>query len=135
MKLTKLQRETLALVDAGKVSMHNTGHGSWRIFGAPHAGTVGVLVKLGLVGWGPLLGRERRAGVTFAGRDMLSPACDRDAVPAPGSPEAVASGCTCAVIDNAHGRGYMGVPGSYVRAEVCPLHGSARGTSGTGGGE
>ena len=26
----------------------------------------------------------------------------------PGSDEAIAAGCTCPVIDNGHGRGYMG---------------------------
>lgn len=30
------------------------------------------------------------------------------AIPAPGSAKAVKMGCTCPVLDNAHGRGYMG---------------------------
>lgn len=31
-----------------------------------------------------------------------------NAVPNPGSDEAAAKGCICPVIDNGHGRGYMG---------------------------
>lgn len=44
--------------------------------------------------------------------------------PAPGSDAAIAKGCTCPVLDNAHGRGYMGNPGLYVMTEGCPLHGT-----------
>ena len=40
----------------------------------------------------------------------------------PGSDAAVLDGCTCPVIDNGHGRGYMGIEGTYVMAEDCPLH-------------
>ena len=43
--------------------------------------------------------------------------------PNPGSPEAVAQGCKCAVIDNAHGRGYRGQQGVFVMTASCPLHG------------
>lgn len=43
--------------------------------------------------------------------------------PAPGSPAAVRLGCSCPVIDNAHGEGYRGVPGSYVYVLDCRLHG------------
>jgi hypothetical protein len=43
--------------------------------------------------------------------------------PNPGSDEAIAMGCTCPVIDNCHGRGYMGVEGVFVYMETCPLHG------------
>lgn len=49
-------------------------------------------------------------------------------VPNPGSDEAIAKGCssseledTCPVLDNAHGKGYLG----GVR-EDCPLHGHLR---------
>lgn len=42
--------------------------------------------------------------------------------PKPGSPEAVAAGCTCPVIDNGHGRGYMGQRGVYVMDGDCPMH-------------
>ena len=34
-------------------------------------------------------------------------------LPNPGSDEALAAGCECAVLDNAHGKGWMGVPGSW----------------------
>lgn len=40
----------------------------------------------------------------------------------PGSDEALELGCTCPVLDNAHGRGYMGVSGTYVYSADCPLH-------------
>lgn len=41
----------------------------------------------------------------------------------PGSPEAVAQGCKCPVLDNCHGKGYL-VPGSgmFVMSSACPLH-------------
>ena len=42
--------------------------------------------------------------------------------PPPGSDAAVALGCTCPVLDNAHGRGYMGRAGMYVFSLGCPLH-------------
>ena len=45
--------------------------------------------------------------------------------PPPGSPEAVALGCRCPVLDNAHGRGHFGDGerfGWWVIAD-CPLHG------------
>ena len=43
--------------------------------------------------------------------------------PNPGSPEAVAKGCTCPVIDNHHGRGF-GVDGKQFWMDGgCPLHG------------
>jgi hypothetical protein len=43
--------------------------------------------------------------------------------PNPGSREALALGCTCAVLDNAHGYGYMGRSGTFCITESCPLHG------------
>ena len=45
-----------------------------------------------------------------------------NAVPHPGSPEAVAKGCTCPILDNAHGGGYLGIPGMFVMTGGCPLH-------------
>lgn len=45
-----------------------------------------------------------------------------DDVPNPGSAEALNLGCRCPVLDNAHGRGYMSVPGVFVTTEGCPLH-------------
>lgn len=43
--------------------------------------------------------------------------------PHPGSQDAISRGCTCPVIDNGHGKGYMGQPGIYVMHGDCPLHG------------
>lgn len=43
-------------------------------------------------------------------------------VPSPGSDEALDQGCRCPVLDNAHGRGYMGTD-RYVTRPDCPLHG------------
>lgn len=42
----------------------------------------------------------------------------------PGSDEAIKRGCKCPVMDNARGRGYMGMEGVYVMNESCPIHGS-----------
>lgn len=48
--------------------------------------------------------------------------------PNPGSDEAIAQGCLCPVIDNGHGKGYMGgmkdEAGNtlYVKVVGCPLH-------------
>lgn len=47
--------------------------------------------------------------------------------PTPGSREALALGCKCPVIDNRHGRGWIGTPGAtplFVKAAHCPLHGT-----------
>ena len=52
-----------------------------------------------------------------------------DHTPNPGSPAAVKSGCTCPVLDNGHGRGYMGGARNkegkvmFVTSSACPLHG------------
>lgn len=49
-------------------------------------------------------------------------------VPSPGSDEAVKQGCICPVLDNGHGRGYLGgmkdANGNtlYVTVSDCPLH-------------
>ena len=42
--------------------------------------------------------------------------------PNPGSDAAIKAGCTCAVLDNCHGRGYRMQPGVYVYTEGCPVH-------------
>lgn len=42
--------------------------------------------------------------------------------PNPGSDAAIALGCTCPIYDNAHGIGYMGVPGNFVFTARCPVH-------------
>ncbi len=41
----------------------------------------------------------------------------------PGSPEAVAKGCTCPITDNAHGLGVPGADGNYWITDDCPIHG------------
>lgn len=49
-----------------------------------------------------------------------------DAIPNPGTQEATKRGCTCATIDNGHGRGYHWYEGQKVPQFVitgsCPLH-------------
>lgn len=45
--------------------------------------------------------------------------------PNPGSDEAISAGCTCPVIDNAHGKGFRGRSGEFVMFDDCPIHGSA----------
>lgn len=44
------------------------------------------------------------------------------AVPNPGTDEALARGCKCPVIDNHRGRGWHGIPGTFVCTAGCPLH-------------
>jgi hypothetical protein len=41
----------------------------------------------------------------------------------PGSDLALDHGCTCPVLDNCHGRGYMGQDDVFVMSHTCPLHG------------
>ena len=43
--------------------------------------------------------------------------------PNPGSAEAVDQGCTCPIIDNNYGKGYLGQKGIFVQFDDCPLHG------------
>jgi hypothetical protein len=45
-----------------------------------------------------------------------------DMIPNPGSDAAIALGCTCPVLDNGHGRGYMGQKGIYIYNLACPVH-------------
>lgn len=47
---------------------------------------------------------------------------EANAVPPPGSDDALAKGCICPILANAHGRGYYGQPGVFVYTEGCPLH-------------
>ena len=42
--------------------------------------------------------------------------------PNPGTNEAIKQGCTCPVIDNEHGRGYMGQKGIFVYNGNCQVH-------------
>ena len=51
---------------------------------------------------------------------------DAKRVPNPGSSEAIAQGCRCPVLDNAHGKGYMGQLGIFVYVEGCPVHDTGR---------
>ena len=51
-------------------------------------------------------------------------------IPDPGSREAIEAGCCCAVLDNGHGRGYMGQAGIFVITARCPLHGLGEGVDG-----
>lgn len=44
----------------------------------------------------------------------------KDKVPNPGSEEAIEQGCTCPVLDNAHGKGIGN--GLYWYAGNCPVH-------------
>jgi hypothetical protein len=43
-------------------------------------------------------------------------------LPNPGSDKAIEQGCTCPVLDNGHGRGYMGNPDIFVYSGACPVH-------------
>lgn len=55
--------------------------------------------------------------------------------PNPGSPAARELGCRCPILDNAHGKGYLGgmtdSEGNliFVISAVCPLHGNTQETS------
>lgn len=63
---------------------------------------------------------------------MGSPFTSQDWKP-PGSDEAIAAGCTCAVMDNCHGRG-RGMDGprfGWVVTATCPLHGYEQGKEGS----
>jgi hypothetical protein len=42
--------------------------------------------------------------------------------PNPGSKAAIQKGCTCPVIDNEYGAGYMGMEGVYIYSAGCKLH-------------
>lgn len=48
---------------------------------------------------------------------------DKSKTPNPGSDEAVKQGCKCPVLDNARGKGYMGIEGTFWINENCKLHG------------
>ena len=43
----------------------------------------------------------------------------------PGSPSAITNGCTCAVLDNHHGRGLIDIDGNrtFWFSDNCPIHG------------
>jgi hypothetical protein len=46
--------------------------------------------------------------------------------PSPGSPEAIAQGCKCPVLDNCGGKGIDGLGELYWTRMDCPVHGSAK---------
>lgn len=43
-------------------------------------------------------------------------------IPKPGSEDAIKMGCTCPVMDNGRGRGYLGQEGVFVFSSGCPVH-------------
>ena len=47
-------------------------------------------------------------------------------VPNPGSNAAFVLGCTCPVVDNQYGRGYMGQRNVFVYQRDCPIHTPAK---------
>lgn len=67
MKLTDNQKKALSNIQAGAVTMRNTGYGSWRIMGPSHPGVVGRVISLGLARWQDTEG-VKRAILTDAGR-------------------------------------------------------------------
>ena len=42
--------------------------------------------------------------------------------PNPGSKAAIDAGCTCPVMDNEYGAGYMGMEGVFIYSAGCKLH-------------
>ena len=42
--------------------------------------------------------------------------------PNPGSKAAIQKGCTCPVIDNEYGAGYMGMEGIFIYSGGCRVH-------------
>ena len=47
----------------------------------------------------------------------------------PGGDAAIAAGCTCPCLDNAHGQGWMGQGGRFWVRLDCPLHGEHKSQS------
>lgn len=41
----------------------------------------------------------------------------------PRSEAALKAGCRCPVMDNSHGKGYLGMKGIFVQNLNCPVHG------------
>jgi hypothetical protein len=50
---------------------------------------------------------------------------DKDTIPNPGSDEAVDLGCSCPIMDNSYGEGYMEMEGVFVYNVGCSLHGES----------
>ncbi len=104
----------------------------------PHCGSDKVVMITpatpGPIGWG---GRCKACGKTW---DMPMPSGEEypaPRTPVPGSDTALAQGCTCPVMDNAHGRGWRqtsdGTP-IFVMVEGCPVHSPSSPPAGTHGG-
>jgi len=54
---------------------------------------------------------------------MKCPKCKTEIpIPNPGSDEAIELGCICPILDNAHGRGYLGQKNIFVHNCACQLH-------------
>ena len=47
----------------------------------------------------------------------------KEKIPNAGSTEAYEQGCTCPIMDNNYGKGYMGMENVFVFTAGCPLHG------------
>lgn len=69
--LTKNQKKALADINAGTVTMLNTGHGSWRIMGPAHPSVIGRIIASGLARWQDSAG-IKQAALTEAGCSALA---------------------------------------------------------------
>lgn len=67
-------------------------------------------------------GTNSTTGAGKRSRKKASPSSTSSPLPNPGSPAAIDLGCTCPVLDNERGRGYMGMKNVYVYHGGCPLH-------------
>lgn len=57
--------------------------------------------------------------------NIPNPAAESSDVPHPGTQEAIDQLCSCPILDNAYGQGYMKLKDGtvlYVMSEDCPLH-------------
>ena len=43
-------------------------------------------------------------------------------IPNPGSNEAIDLGCSCPIMDNSYGEGYMGMKDTFIYNQSCKLH-------------
>ena len=50
---------------------------------------------------------------------------EKEKIPNAGSDEAIDLGCTCPIMDNEYGKGYIGMEDVFVFNTQCPLHGEA----------
>lgn len=46
----------------------------------------------------------------------------KEKIPNAGSDEAIDLGCTCPIMDNEYGKGYMCMEGVFIHTEGCPIH-------------